>query len=211
MKLFKKKGFTLIELLIVVAIIAILAAIAIPNFLAAMVRSNVSRTLAQFSSAATAIEAYCVDNNVYPIYDNPLDDQPAGSPLLDTPNEGDNFLPYVLTTPVAYITAINPAFIDVFQSQNEAPGHGEYHNYHYKNSWESEDYMFTAYTAQFLISGETDPGQANYTGLPVQWLVGSHGPCLKDLDFTIPYDPTNGLTSLGNLARFGPGFPGNGQ
>jgi hypothetical protein len=152
-----------------------------------------------------------VDNNVYPIYDNPLDDQPAGSPLLDTANEGDNFLPYNLSTPIAYITEINPDFIDVFQSLNEGPGRAEYHNYHYKNSWESEDYMFTAYTSQFLLLGLTDPGQAGYSGLPVQWLVGSHGPCLMDLDFTIPYDPTNGATSLGNLARFGPGFPGNGQ
>src|SRR5208283_5289570 len=122
MRLSKKRGFTLIELLIVVAIIAILAAIAIPNFLAAMVRSNVSRTLAQFSSVATALEAYCVDNNVYPIYDNPLDDQAAGSPLLDTSGEGDNFLPYNLSTPIAYITNVAPDFYDVFQSLNEAPG-----------------------------------------------------------------------------------------
>ena len=61
-----KKGFTLIELLIVVAIIAILAAIAVPNFLEAQVRSKVSRVKADHRSLATAIEAYYVDNNSYP-------------------------------------------------------------------------------------------------------------------------------------------------
>ena len=67
-----KKAFTLIELLIVVAIIAILAAIAVPNFLEAQVRSKVSRVKSDFRSVATAVEAYRVDNNKYPVgTDNP--------------------------------------------------------------------------------------------------------------------------------------------
>lgn len=200
-------GFTLIELLIVVAIIAILAAIAIPNFLAAEVRAKVSRTLAQFQTAGTAIEAYCVDYNNYPMYDNPADDQPAGSPLLNTPNEGDNYIPYNLSTPISYVSNVYPDFIDLFQSRNDDnPLLPQFHNYHYKNAWESYDYMFSAYTGQFLILG-TD--LSNFS-MPAGWLIGSHGPCLADFDFVIPYDPTNGLTSDGNPARFGPGFPGNG-
>lgn len=61
----KQKGFTLIELLIVVAIIGILAAIAIPNLLTAMQRSKQKRTMADMRSIATAWEAYATDNNSY--------------------------------------------------------------------------------------------------------------------------------------------------
>ncbi len=87
-----KKGFTLIELLIVVAIIAILAAIAVPNFLEAQVRSKVSRVKADFRTIATAIESYAVDWNKYP-------------PDFATPQFAlqDCFL---LTTPMAYITSV---------------------------------------------------------------------------------------------------------
>ncbi len=62
------KGFTLIELLIVVAIIAILAAIAVPNFLEAQVRSKVARVKADQRSMATALESYFIDNNAYPAW-----------------------------------------------------------------------------------------------------------------------------------------------
>ncbi len=113
-------AFTLIELLIVVAIIAILAAIAVPNFLEAQVRAKVSRAKSDIRSLATAIEAYHVDNNEYPEgTDNParmpqyivdrLGTLAPGYYSFCTRETGNRMLGvhfFGLTTPISYITSI---------------------------------------------------------------------------------------------------------
>jgi type II secretion system protein G len=60
------KGFTLIELLIVVAIIGIIAAIAIPNLMNAIDKSKQKRTMADLRTISTAVEAYATDTASYP-------------------------------------------------------------------------------------------------------------------------------------------------
>lgn len=58
-----KKGFTLIELMIVIAIIAILAAILVPNFLRARAQGQYTQCQANCKNIGTALEMYSTDNS----------------------------------------------------------------------------------------------------------------------------------------------------
>lgn len=100
-------AFTLIELLIVVAIIAILAAIAVPNFLEAQTRAKVSRVKADMRTMATALEAYYVDGNAYPQCHpfgiaGSLNGWDPANPPFTVNNTG---ILERLSTPIAYVTS----------------------------------------------------------------------------------------------------------
>jgi type II secretion system protein G len=94
-RLRNERGFTLIELLIVVAIIAILAAILIPNFLRARAQSQVAASKGNMKNIATALESYFVDNSAYP---DTLTRLTAGQAYMrSVPNDPCTNQPYVYT------------------------------------------------------------------------------------------------------------------
>ena len=179
------KGFTLIELLIVVAIIAILAAIAVPNFLEAQTRSKVTRVQAEFHTCKTAIESYRVDFNQYPIYNGR--EQFISPPIPD--DGGPHFLPFELTTPVAYITSL---FMEIFEGKNTPGNIPKIHEYHYFTKVQSPNLFRSREEAVF-------GGICNYA-----YSIWSNGPDLWcDAGLGL-YDPTNGTVSCGDIMCFAP-------
>jgi len=192
--MFDKKGFTLIELLIVVAIIAILAAIAVPNFLEAQVRSKVSRQVANMRTVATALESYYVDTNRYP----PLTDTVNGS---WTAKELWKVYPGALTTPIAY-TSSNTPLDDIFRHAHKFSTALCYQIYYLPSMYYQPPYTGApgSYAAQCRTYG--------------LWVIRSAGPDTyyqniwenKD-DYgaggwnRASYDPTNGTVSCGDIYR----------
>lgn len=187
----RSRAFTLIELLIVVAIIAILAAIAVPNFLEAQTRARVARARADQRSLATALEAYAADANRYPDYGHPRDYSLfAGEAVV--------FVPVRLTTPVAYLAALPPGIFPGRRTGLAAAGPPVPDFY-------MHDYA-TVYLGKSQTAGHVREHHLSLTGStrPVQWTVWSFGPDLDDDHGIVLYDPTNGTVSSGDMMRFGP-------
>jgi type IV pilus assembly protein PilA len=117
----KQKGFSLIELLIVVAIILIIAAIAIPNLLRARMAANEASAVASLRTINTACITYNSTYGQYPTALSNLADVAAGSsptstsadlldPVLSAAaptKSGYNFV-YATTTNVSYTVNGNP-------------------------------------------------------------------------------------------------------
>ena len=106
----KVRSFTLIELLIVVAIIAILAAIAVPNFLEAQMRAKVTRVVADLRSIVIAINSYAVDYNDIPCHSRAIPQDRVDYGFFDVRPRDNNFgillFPPILTTPIEYLSVV---------------------------------------------------------------------------------------------------------
>ncbi|MGI6455410.1 MAG: prepilin-type N-terminal cleavage/methylation domain-containing protein [bacterium] len=204
------KGFTLIELLIVVAIIGILAAIAVPNFLNAQVRAKVARAESEMRSLQNALESFFIDNNSYPPMnsgDRNLKrqyregfDEPDGATLehahIATGARSDRRI--YLTTPVAYISSIP---FDPFH------GDGQSDSYGYGSDGTSY-YILTSFgpDQQDGHGSVADLNEWRYTGARLNDYRRKATRQQKG-NFSLPemvYDPSNGTSSSGDILRVGP-------
>lgn len=193
-----KKGFTLIELLIVVAIIGILAAIAVPNFLNAQNRAKVARLVSDMKSMAMAEEQYRMDNGQYTF------DADCGVGSFEI----GSYIP--LTTPVSYIGQIPR---EIFWNEQS-----EFQNMDNVREGLRPVYEYTS-RVSFSPNGtpncrNNDNVHSTLGDIGVEYLMMSVGPDADQNDFNWSveayrnvangvgphiYAPSNGVISSGNL------------
>lgn len=196
-----RRGVTLIEILVVVAIIGILAAIAVPSLLHAQTRAKAARVRADLRTLAGAIEAYTVDYGLPPLDwkvsrgDPQAPGMEAGtSGILHPGHAVPGGVRPGLTTPVAYI---QDCWIpDPFSSRGLP--------------FDQQKYSYNWFAPSPLRGFDANPDYTfqEYGSYYGCWRLGSIGP---DRDFynlvgttygaSRVYDPTNGTTSAGNIWR----------
>lgn len=211
------KGFTLIELLIVVAIIGILAAIAVPNFLNAQVRAKLSRCYADMRSILMSVEQLRLDTGHLPL-DGWDDDTPEGRDILKRVFNGVGDFPEgvrskvhylaVLTSPVPYLSSvpIDP-FIGRYQDINDVGFGSPTDTYTYAD-WDpnipgtgsnSNNMNIAALElplAEVLGFKPMQKGEYALHGLGPDGFAGAmSNSSLRG----IPYDASNGLNSIGDI------------
>jgi len=183
-----QKAFTLIELLIVVAIIGILAAIAVPNFLNAQLRAKIAKCESEMNAWVQAYSMYRMDNGEFP-------------------NHLSGHAPWqnkFITTPIAYVSSIPR---DIFQA-NTIPtlgtlqySYGEYHADWFGDGGVAPERLIQNPT----LYAQAKQGRVRSTRfghVGTVYYIWSFGP---DGEHTSEYlfDITNGVKSIGDIVRVG--------
>jgi len=192
-------GFTLIELLIVVAIIGILAAIAVPNFLNAQIRAKIARVQSDMQAFSTAMETYMIDRGDYPYGSFPNNQGGYTTGSLKC-----------LTTPVGYMSTVSQ--YDPFGEGSWSLGGATNKRYYtyvsYNGFWARNDGSAQTYFPKIhsyfkgygMASFGPDKLDSGGVWAPLNFLVGS----IQGGNLAL-YNASNGLVSLGDIGRYGGG------
>ncbi len=194
-----RRAFTLIELLIVVAIIGILAAIAVPNFLNAQVRAKVARVQSDLKALSLALESYRLDRGAYPW---PI----HNGMYMNTYNIVANCIE--LTTPVSYISSVSmedPFIPQKFWNNQQHAIHPTYVYVNYRGDWGKSYGSGYGASVQDLPNGygmtSQGPDDADSGGVHYPLMMKFNND--KAAAYNLLYAPSNGLRSRGDIVRFG--------
>jgi type II secretion system protein G len=180
----RRGGFTLIELLSVVAIILILIAIALPNFLEAQIRARVTKASGDLRSIGHALEAYYLDFGYYP-------GESESSWAEQSFNEQGLKR---ITTPIPYISAIPQ---DPFPNQLEDNYDvGESRTYYGGGCWTNEPPAALARAGPIYAVWSRGPSQ---NPPAIRATVPNVNPYGGEI---VSYSATNGTKSNGTIHHF---------
>ena len=203
-------AFTLIELLIVVAIIGILAAIAVPNFLNAQIRAKIARGMADMKNLGTAIESFRLDKNML-LVDFWDDDTALGvermeelgiPPYNNGPDRTMTQILGPLTTPVSYMSSIPKDPFNDYKSAKDSDAYINYANGTY--IYGDNEPAFSFIGENHGLSGLTSARSQESGQRPLQpneWALMGIGPdgLWESMLRGLPYDTSNGLLSYGDI------------
>lgn len=202
-----KQAFTLIELLIVVAIIGILAAIAVPNFLNAQTKAKVARVKADMRAIASACEMYKLDHNNFPAkviqggFASTWLSHDVNAEMLD-----------LLTTPVAYFSSTR--FLDPFKPEDNSANFNNRGYYQYQ-TWAHPAFEGTSNFHDTMLVFSFGPDRLTSSLDWIFFRIWSDGSTAQEalsyevrsvngaghVNGALVYNPSNGILSRGDIGR----------